>query len=145
MFNESLSHCSLYSDYYIEKINNVCITNNDIQSHLERNNDYADDENNLRYYEASDNDKTSFSEIVDKINNDVDIYSISGTKNYNLLNLTPNPLNKEELSSLDITFEANIDPMQLQKSQLFLNTSETCVRKINKTCDHTQVYEKRKK
>ena len=80
-FNESSSQCSLYFNYYIKTNNDVCVTNNDIQSHVEINNDYPDDEVMLIDYEASNNEETSFSEIVDKINNDIDICSTSGAKN----------------------------------------------------------------
>ena len=83
--NESSSQCFLYPDYYIEKNNDVCVTKNDIQS-------YSDDEDMLIDYEACDNNENSFKEIVDKINKDIDICYISGAKNHNLLNLTPNLL-----------------------------------------------------
>ena len=55
-------------------------------------------------YEASNNEDTFFSEIMDKINKDIDIFSTSGAKNHNLLNLTTNPLNEEDSHSLDIPF-----------------------------------------
>ena len=55
-------------------------------------------------YEASNNEETFFSEIMDKINKDIDICSKSGAKNHNLLNLTTNPLNEEDSHSLDIPF-----------------------------------------
>ena len=84
--------------------NNVCVTKNDIQS-------YSDDEDMLIDYEASDNNENSFREIVDKINKDIDICSISGAKNHNLLNLTPNLLKEENIFSLDTPCEANISPM----------------------------------
>ena len=119
--------------------NDVCVTNNDIKSHVETYNYYSDDEDMLIDYESSDNDKNFFSEIVNKINKDIDTCSILVAKNLNLLNLTPNPLNKEESYSLDVPFEANIGHMQLQNAQLFLKTNETCVRKRNKNCDQTQV------
>ena len=35
----------------------------------------------LKDCKASDNEETTFSEIVIKINNDIDIYSTSGAKN----------------------------------------------------------------
>ena len=119
--------------------NDVCVTNNDIQSHVETNNYYSDDEDMLIDYESSDNDENFFSEIVNKINKDIDTCSTLVAKNHNLLNLTPNSLNKEESSSLDVPFEANIGHIQLQKAQLFLKTNETCVWKRNKNCDQTQV------
>ena len=70
--------------------NNVCVTNNDIQSYVKTNKDYSDDEDMLIDYEASDNNETSFSESVDKINEYIDICSTFIAKNHNLLNLTPN-------------------------------------------------------
>ena len=78
---------------------------------------------------------------MDKINKDIDICSTSGAKNQNVLYLTHNPLKEEDSYSLNIPFEANIGPMQLQKTQIFLKTNKTSVRKRNKTCDQTQVYE----
>ena len=59
------------------------------------NNDYSDDEAMSIDHEVNDIEETSYSEIVDKMNNDIDICSTSGTKNQNVLNLNPNPLNVE--------------------------------------------------
>ena len=70
--------------------------------------------------EASGNEENSFSKIVDKINNGIYIFSTSGAKIKNILNLTPNLLNEEDSYSLDIPFKEPIGSMQLQKSQIFL-------------------------
>ena len=71
-------------------------------------------------YKASDDEEPSFSKTLEKINNHIDICSTSGDNNQNVLNLTPNPLNKEDSLSMDILFGANIGAVQLQKAQLFL-------------------------
>ena len=105
-----------------ENNNDVSVTSNGIQSRVEINNNYSDDEDMLIDYEDSDNEKNSFSEIMDKINNDIDICSTSGDKNQHVLNLTPNPLKNKVSCSLDIPLEGNIGPMQLQKVQIFLKT-----------------------
>ena len=116
-----------------KKNNDVCVTKNDIKS-------YSDDEDMLIDYEASDNDENSFREVVDKINKDINICSISGAKNHNLLNLAPNLLKEGKISSLDTPCEANIGPMQLQKSQLFLKKWNLCSEN-KETCDQSQVCE----
>ena len=67
-----------------------------MQSHVGTNNDYVDDEDMLIDYETSDDEETSFGEIFDKINKDIDIYFASSANNHNLLNLTSNSLNEEE-------------------------------------------------
>ena len=67
-----------------------------MQSHVGTNNDYVDDEDMLIDYETSDDEETSFGEILDKINKDIDICFASSANNHNLLNLTPNSLNEEE-------------------------------------------------
>ena len=96
-------------------------------------------------YEASDNEDTFFSKTLEKINSDFDIWSTSDTKNQNILNLSPNPLNEEDSLSLGIPFEANIGPVQLQKAQIFQKTNKKCVRKGNKTCDQTEICEELEK
>ena len=63
--------CSLYFNYYIENDNDVSVTKPNIQSHVDTNDDYSDDEDMLRNCEASDNDETSFSEVMDKVNKDI--------------------------------------------------------------------------
>ena len=61
--------------------NDVRVTNNNIQSRIEISDNYLDDEAMLKDCKASDNEETTFSEIVIKINNDIDIYSTSGANN----------------------------------------------------------------
>ena len=78
---------------------------------------------------------------MDKINKDIDICSTSGAKNQKILNLIPNPLNEEDSYSLGVSFKEPIGPIQLPKTQIFLNTNKPCVRRGNKTCDQTQVCE----
>ena len=68
---------------------------------------------------------------MEKINTDIDICSTSGAKSHNVLNLTPNPSNKEDSYSLDVHFEVNIGPMKQMKG----------VFGIKKTCDQTPVCE----
>ena len=99
--------------------NDGCVTNNDIQSHVEINDNDSDDEAMLINYEASDNEEPSFSETLEKMNSDIDIYSTSCAKNKNVFNLSPNPLSEVNSLSMGIPFEANIGPMQLQKAQIF--------------------------
>ena len=99
-------------------------------------------------YEASDNEEPSFSETLEKMNSDIDIYSTSCAKNKNVFNLSPNPLSEVNSLSMGIPFEANIGPMQLQKAQIFQEKNKTCVWKENKTCDQIEVceeFEARKK
>ena len=76
--------------------------------------------------------------MVDNISKDLDVYSTSLVKNYNILNLTRNPLSEEVLSSMGIPVVAKFGVMQLHKSQLFLKTNESCGLKINEPCDQTE-------
>ena len=82
-------------------------------------------------YEASDNEELSFSQTLETINNDIDIWSTSGDNNQNVSNLTPNRLNEEDSHLMNIPFGSNVGTMQLQKAQLFLENNKICVRKGN--------------
>ena len=92
-------------------------------------------------FEGSDNEETSFSETLVKMNNDIKMCSIPGTKNHNFLNLSSNTLNDKDSLSFGILFEENIGLMQLQKNQIFQKKNKTCARKRNKIFDQTEICE----
>ena len=78
-------------------------------------------------------------ETVDSISNDLDSCSTTANNAYNKSNLTPNLLNKRASTSIDIPVNANVGPMQLHKTQLFLETNESCGLNRNAFCAETEI------
>ena len=88
-----------YMSNIISKNNNEnCVTKEYLQSHVETNIDHSNDEDILTNYEASDDVKTIYSEIVNNINKHINVCSTSIVKKNELLNLNPNPLNRDASS-----------------------------------------------
>ena len=76
--------------------------------------------------------------MVDSISNNFDSRSTTANNAYNKSNLTPNPLNEEASTLMDIPVHANVDLVQLHKAQLFLETNESCGLNRNDLCVETE-------
>ena len=78
--------------------------------------------------------------MMDNISRDLDVYPTSPVRNYNTLDLIPNPLNEEASSSMGIHVDAILVLYNSVKLIFFLKTNESCSLKRNEPCGQTETY-----